>query len=83
MAWQYTAMAVVVVEYQFESAPAEDALHRLEHCLLVREVQRVASYRSRDGLRQIGVFEAADAESVREAHRSSAFAFAACWNADS
>ena len=74
-------MALVVVEYQFETTPAEDAVRKLETCLLVREVRRVASYRSHDGLRQVSVFETGDAESVREAHRSSGIAFAACWNA--
>jgi hypothetical protein len=74
-------MALVVVEYQFATAPTEEAVRKLETCLLVREVQRVASYRARDGLRQVSIFEASDAESVREAHRSSSMPFAACWNA--
>jgi hypothetical protein len=75
-------MALVIVEYQFESPPGDDALKKLEVCLAVREVTPVAAYRSHDRRRQVRIFEAAHAEAVREAHHSSEFAFIACWPAD-
>jgi hypothetical protein len=75
-------MPLVVVEYQFESPPDDDAENKLAVCLAVREVTAVAGYRSLDRLRQVRIFEAAHAEAVREAHHSSQFTFVACWTAD-
>jgi hypothetical protein len=53
----------------------------LADCLEVREARLVASYVSIDGTRRISVFEALDAESVRNAHRSASVRFREVWAA--
>jgi hypothetical protein len=76
-------MASVVVEYQFESDPGDGAWRKLSTCLAVREIRPVVAYCSRDRTRQVRVYEAADAENVRQAHRAADVAFRSCWTADS
>lgn len=77
---------VIVVEYTFDP-PLEDetrvALDRkLSPCLEVREARVRTTYLSADKRRRIAVLEAADAETVRYAHRSAAVPFANVWAAD-
>lgn len=76
---------LIVAEYREDAPPlaeewsAKAAL--LADCLEVREARLVASYVSMDGTRRISVFEALDAESVRNAHRSANVRFEAVWAA--
>ncbi|HVW24124.1 MAG TPA: nickel-binding protein [Polyangiaceae bacterium] len=79
-------MAKVVAEYRYaEPLTAEQYARdapRLADCLEVREARLVATYVSRDGTRRISVFDAADAESVRNAHRSANVRFESIWSAE-
>jgi hypothetical protein len=79
-------MATVVAEYRYEE-PLTVERHerdapRLADCLEVREARLVRTHVSRDRTRRISVFEAADAESVRNAHRSANIHFESIWPAE-
>jgi hypothetical protein len=78
---------VIVVEYAFESAQSRELrdqdARRLSMCLAVREARRLQSLLSVDGRRALATFEAPDAETVRNAHRSAGVAFEAAWPAES
>jgi Protein of unknown function (DUF4242) len=55
---------------------------RLDPCLEVRGIRHIRSWVSRDGKRGLCEYEAADAESVREAYRSAQVKFLRVWSAD-
>ena len=79
-------MATVVAEYRYEEPLtveqyARDA-PRLADCLEVREAKLVRTHVSRDRTRRISIFEAVDAETVRNAHRSANVRFEAIWPAE-
>jgi hypothetical protein len=80
-------MPFVIVECAHEKPLSPDELRaataQLWMCLLVREVVFVASYAAQNGKRLIWVLEARDAESVRNAFRSSGTPFERAWSADS
>jgi hypothetical protein len=65
-----------ITEAQFAASGA--ALHP---CIEERDVTGIRSYFSPDGTRAICVFEAADAERVREANRSAGMPFERVWQA--
>jgi hypothetical protein len=79
-------VATVVAEYRYEEPSTVEQYERdaprLADCLEVREASLVRTHVSRDRRRRISVFQAADAESVRNAHRSSNVRFEAIWTAD-
>ena len=72
-------MGIYVVEETFE--PAIDAggldgyTDKLSPCLRTYDVKWVASYVARDGSQCVCVYEANDAESVRQAYRSAQVPF--------
>ena len=79
-------MSIVLAEYRYEEPLtveqyARDA-PRLADCLEVREAHLVHTYVSRDRSRRISVFQALDAETVRNAHRSANVRFEAIWPAE-
>jgi len=65
-----------VTEAQFSASG--EVLHR---CIEERDVKAIRSYFSPDGSRSICVFEAADAERVREANRTAGAPFERVWQA--
>lgn len=76
---------VIMVEYVFDppcDEPAWEALMKqLKPCLSVREIELVQEYVALDGSRALRAYRAADAGSVRYAHRSAGVAFHAAWPA--
>ena len=79
-------MARVIVEYVFENPVTQEQLSatakRFDPCLEIRNGAWRRSSLSLDRRRMVCEFEAPDADSVREALRSSGTAFVACWTAD-
>jgi hypothetical protein len=79
-------MATLVLEQNFEKpvTPEElnDSARRLDKCLEAFGARWMRSYLSQDRLRMICEFEAADAEQVRSAYRSSGVSFERCWVAE-
>ena len=78
---------LIVAEYREEESPVAEEWAKkaalLADCLEVREARLVTSYVSIDRTRRISVFEAVDAESVRNAHRSANVSFQEVWAAAS
>jgi Protein of unknown function (DUF4242) len=77
---------VVVVETEFDP-PLSDEEHskigkRLDSCLELRSARWMRSYLSSDRKRMVCEFEAADAQSVRDAYRAAAVAFERVWLAE-
>ena len=54
----------------------------LQPCIEERDVKHVASHLAVDGSRCVCVFEAADAERIREANRTAGIPFEKVWPAD-
>ena len=80
-------MATIILEQRFEGRPFDverfnAAQRRNAPCLRVHGVHHTVSYVTRDGLRMICVFEAPDAESVRDALRSADIPFDRVWSSD-
>ena len=79
-------MATIIVETTFDPPISEeefDALaDRVVPCLDERHATWVTSYFSTDRRRRICVFDAQDAESVRQAYRLSGVKFERVWAAD-
>jgi hypothetical protein len=79
-------MSLVILERAFE--PATDAAGlaqenaKLSTCLAVREVSFVSAWLAQSGKRAIFVYEAADAESVRNGYRSAGVVFERAWTGD-
>ena len=78
-------MAMIVVEREFDPPMTPEAVDRLVHsdnpCFRLRGMRIVHSYLSKDGRRGVCVFEAPDAESVREGNREAGVPFVRVWNA--
>lgn len=72
-------MAFVVVEKTYEEpfsdADWDEADRILGPCMEVRSIRWIRSLVSQDRKRTVCLFEAPDAESVREAHRSAGLTF--------
>jgi hypothetical protein len=79
-------MPFLILEKEFDpplSAERHDAEAQLaEPCLDARGVRWIRSYLSTDRRRMICEFEAADAETVRDAFRSAGLAFVRVWAAE-
>lgn len=79
-------MTVLVVERSFghplEPEEVDHLFRRLGPCLKTHEVRWIHSYLSSDRRRMFCAFEAADAETVRQAHRVAGVGFEAVWPAD-
>jgi hypothetical protein len=78
-------MPIFIVERLF-SPPVTEAQftasgEKLHPCIDERDVTAISSFFSPDGSRAICVFEAADAERVREANRSAGAPFERVWQA--
>lgn len=78
-------MAVIVVEYEFSPPITEEGLKQmgetLAPCSRMRRLRRLRTLISNDGRRGFCEFEAADAETVRDAYRSAGVAFHSVWPA--
>ena len=79
-------MPYLIVEYRYDPPLTDEQLNResaaLAPCLEVRNVRRLRTYLAADRTRGFCEFEAADAESVREAFRSAQIKFKRVWIAD-
>ena len=79
-------MPHVIVEYAFDPPITEEEFdhmaEQLDPCLEGRDVRWVQSFLSLDRRRRICVFEAPDAEAVREAYRSARIGFERAWAAE-
>jgi hypothetical protein len=79
-------MPHVIVEYAFDPPITEEEFDRmaeqLDPCLEGRDVRWVQSFLSLDRKRRICVFEAPDAEAVRDAYRSARIGFERAWAAE-
>jgi hypothetical protein len=79
-------MPHIIVEYKFDLPLTDeefDAMARkLDPCLEARSARWVQSFLAQDRTRRICIFEAADAESVREAYRTAKVGFERAWAAD-
>jgi hypothetical protein len=79
-------MPLILVEYTFDPPITDDvwdaAADTLQPCLDQRHATWVVSYLSLDRTRRICVFEAKDAESVRQAYRSAGIKFDRAWTAE-
>jgi hypothetical protein len=79
-------MPHIIVQYAFNPPLTEeefDAMaERLQPCLEARSVRWIESFFALDRSRRVCIFEAADAESVREAYRSAKVGFECAWAAD-
>ena len=78
-------MALILVEREFEEPVTFAEVQALEQasgdCFTLRSIEFLHSYFSADRTRMICVYEAADAESVREANRLAELPFSQVWSA--
>jgi hypothetical protein len=79
-------VATIILEQRFEGRPFDverfnAAQQRNAPCLRVHGVQHTVSYVTRDGLRLICVFDAPDAEAVRQAARQLGYQYESVWPA--
>lgn len=79
-------MATIILEQRFDGRPFDverfnAAQQRNASCLRVHGVQHTVSYVTRDGLRMICVFDAPDAEAVRQAARQLGLHYDGVWPA--
>jgi len=78
-------MPIFMCERTFAKALSEEEFaaggKALAPCIAERDVRWVASHFSADGLRSVCVYEAADAERVREANRTAGMPFDKVWPA--
>lgn len=79
-------MASIVLERRFDpgltSADLELMFERLGPCIDERDVRWIRSYLSASGQRMICLFDAPDAESVRQAYRMAGYPFESVWRGD-
>lgn len=79
-------MATVILEHRFEGEPFDverynASQERTAPCLALHGVRHVASYVTPDGRRMICIFEAPDAEAVRQTARQLGFRYESVWTA--
>lgn len=78
-------METVVVERLLSEPRAFETLDAIERrasaCFQLRGIRAVRSYFSRDGRRLICIYEAPDAEAVRQANRAAGLDFDSVWTA--
>jgi hypothetical protein len=79
-------MPHIIVEYSFDPPITEEEFDhvatKLEPCLEAREVRWVESFFALDRRSRICIYEAPDAEAVREAYRSAKVGFVRAWAAE-
>ena len=79
-------MAILVLEQQFDppitTEQMNEAAKRVDPCLEQFGASWVRSFVSKDRRKVTCVFEAPDAEQVRQAYRSAGVEFESCWPAD-
>jgi hypothetical protein len=79
-------MPLIMIEYTFDPPITDDVMDqaaaRLAPCLDERHAKWVTSYLAVDRRRRICVFEAKDAEAVRQAYRSASIPFERAWTAE-
>jgi hypothetical protein len=79
-------MAILVLEQSFDppitTEQLNDAAKRIDPCLERYGANWVRSFVSKDRRKVTCIFEAPDAEQVRQAYRSAGLAFESCWAAD-
>ena len=79
-------MPLIIIETSFDPPVTDEEFDaiaaRVTPCLDEREASWVTSYMATDRRRRICVFEAKDAESVRQAYRLSGVKFDNIWAAD-
>jgi Protein of unknown function (DUF4242) len=77
---------VMLVEYLHDPPITDETIaangEKLGPCLMARSVNWLHSYYSNDRKRQVCVFEAVDAETVRQAFRSAGVRFERVWDGD-
>jgi len=79
-------MATIILEHNFEGRSFDidrynAAQQRNAPCLTIHGVRHVLSYVTPDGGRMICVFEAPDAEAVRQTARQLGYRYDAVWTA--
>lgn len=78
-------MPIMIVERTFTHPLTDQELEhlfaKLGPCLDQHEVRWVHSYLARDQTRMFCAFEAADADTVRTAHRAAGITYEAIWSA--
>lgn len=74
-------MPILIVERSFDDPldSADELFETLGPCLAQTGVEWIHSYLSKDGSRMFCVFQAADAETVRVAHRMARVDFDCVW----
>ena len=76
-------MPIFMVERVFTPAVSEEqfmqAGEALGPCIAARDITHVSSHLAADGTRSICIYEAADAERVREANRAAGAPFEKVW----
>ena len=80
-------MAMIIIESSFDPPLTEDEFvdkvaAQVTPCLDERQARWITSYMATDGRRRVCVFEAKDAESVRQAFRLSGTKFEHIWSAN-
>jgi hypothetical protein len=79
-------MPLIILKSVFEKPISEEEFDsladRVTPCLEERHARWVTSYMALDRKRRICVFEAVDAEAVREAYRMSGVKFERAWTAE-
>jgi hypothetical protein len=79
-------MVTIVLEHHFDGAPFDldrynAAQERNAPCLEIHCVRHIVSYVSPDGHRMVCVFEAPDAEAVRQTARQLGYGYDSVWAA--
>ncbi len=79
-------MATIILEHHFEDRPFDvdryrDAQSRNAPCLDIHGVRHVVSYITPDRRRMVCVFEAPDAEAVRQTSRQLGYSYDSIWPA--
>ncbi len=78
-------MPLIVLENRYDPPVDPETFLKgddgLNHCLAERNIVWLHSYLSSDGSRSVCLFEAPDAESVRESFRRSQQPFGSAWSA--
>lgn len=79
-------MPHIIVEYLFDPPMTEEGFDAMSTalgpCLVQHNVTWKGSYIAQDRRRRVCIYEAVDAESVREAYRTAGVGFERAWSAD-
>jgi hypothetical protein len=80
-------MSLIILESSFDPPLTEEQFYeqiadKLNACLDARAARWITSYMASDGRRRICVFEAKDAEAIRQAYRLTGLKFDRVWSAE-